>query len=55
MVTKVAKEFGWKLQSSSEAKDWDVCWTDNAVQAETLLKMELHQKINHFPGKIVLT
>jgi len=38
------------LQSSSEAIDWDVCWTDNAVQPETLTKMELHQKINHFPG-----
>ena len=30
--------------------DWDVYWTDSAVQAETLTKMEPHQKINHFTG-----
>ena len=41
---------GWKRQKTAETMDWDVCWTDNAVQPETLTKMELHQKINHFPG-----
>ena len=30
--------------------DWDIFWTDNAVQPEILFKMEPHQKINHFPG-----
>lgn len=25
-------------------------WTDNAVQPETLAKMQTYQKINHFPG-----
>ncbi len=50
VVSRVAKGFGWKLQSNSEAQDWDVFWTDNAVQAETLCRMEPYQKINHFPG-----
>ena len=50
VVAKVGRHFGWKLQSTSDTLDWDVCWTDNAVQSETLTRMELHQKINHFPG-----
>lgn len=50
VVRKVAKHFGWKRQKEAETLNWDVCWTDNAVQPETLAKMELHQKINHFPG-----
>ena len=33
VVSRVAKGFGWKLQSNSESQDWDVFWTDNAVQA----------------------
>jgi tubulin polyglutamylase TTLL6/13 len=35
--------------------DWDVCWTDNVVQAEMLSKMEPYQKINHFPGMFNLS
>ena len=50
MVGKVAKHFGWKKQNTPDTFDWDICWTDNAVQPETLVKMELHQKINHFPA-----
>ena len=46
----MAKHFGWKKQNASDTMDWDICWTDNAVQPETLTKMELYQKINHFPG-----
>jgi tubulin polyglutamylase TTLL6/13 len=25
-------------------------WTDHAVSSDMLMKMEQHQKINHFPG-----
>lgn len=25
-------------------------WTDSAVSSDTLMKMEQHQKVNHFPG-----
>ena len=39
VVSRVAKGLKWKLQSNAEATDWDVFWTDNAVQPETLLKM----------------
>ena len=50
MVPKVGKKLQWKIQKNPEVMDWDVFWTDNAVQPEILFKMEPHQKINHFPG-----
>lgn len=53
LVTK--KLMGWKLQRSPEATNWDVMWTDNAVQPEQLSKMQPHQKINHFPGMYSLS
>jgi tubulin polyglutamylase TTLL6/13 len=43
------KIYNWKLTWDQEA-EWDVRWTDNAVQPETLAKMQEHQRINHFPG-----
>ena len=46
------KLLGWKVIRDIESKDWDVYWTDNAVQPENLSRMNIHQKINHFPGKI---
>jgi len=30
--------------------EWDITWTDNAVQPETLARMQEYQRINHFPG-----
>jgi tubulin polyglutamylase TTLL6/13 len=32
-----------------------VWWTDWAVPPEVLMKMEHHQKINHFPGMYTLS
>lgn len=29
-------------------------WTDREITPDTLFKMNLHQKINHFPGIYVL-
>ncbi len=46
--------FHWKLQTDKEGTGWDLFWTDNAVQTETLSKMQPHQKINHFPGMFSL-
>lgn len=43
------KIFKWKLSYDNEA-EWDILWTDNAVQPEQLAKMQHFQKINHFPG-----
>ena len=44
------KMFGWKLSYKHEDMEWDVMWTDNAVDPERLTKMRPYQKINHFPG-----
>lgn len=35
--------------------DWDVLWTDNAVQTEFVGKMQHHQKVNHIPGMFCLS
>lgn len=43
------KLMGWELSYDPDV-EWDVLWTDNAVQPETLSKMQPFQKINHFPG-----
>lgn len=34
--------------------EWDLYWTDEAVQPEQLSKMQPFQKINHFPGMFSL-
>jgi len=44
------KIFNWKLSYNGDSTDWDMFWTDNAVQPETLARMQTYQKINHFPG-----
>ncbi|CAD8088042.1 unnamed protein product [Paramecium sonneborni] len=44
------KIFKWILQYEPDGINWDMFWTDAAVQPETLGKMQPHQKINHFPG-----
>lgn len=55
VVRYVAKKMlGWKIIRDIESKDWDVYWTDNAVQPENLSRMNIHQKINHFPGMFAL-
>ena len=50
VVSEVAAEFGWHIQSDKEAGDWDICWTDYSIEPSILIRMHFHQKINHFPG-----
>jgi tubulin polyglutamylase TTLL6/13 len=55
-VRHVAKKiFGWKLSYEEETEDWDVFWTDSAVQPEKLAKMRHYQRINHFPGMYLVS
>jgi tubulin polyglutamylase TTLL6/13 len=50
VVRHVARKMlNYKLTSEPEV-EWDVFWTDNAVQPEFLARMQPFQKINHFPG-----
>ena len=47
---------GLKMSVSRDGQgDWDLTWTDCAVNAETLSRMKPYQKINHFPGMFHLS
>lgn len=54
VVTEVAEALNWKVQESNDAGDWDIYWTDFAIDTDILIKMHLFQKINHYPGMQVL-
>lgn len=45
----------WKLSYDEDSDEWDVFWTDNAVQPEKLAKMKHYQRINHFPGMYLIS
>lgn len=52
----VAKKLlGWKVCKDVENKNFDLYWTDGAVQAEELSKLQVYQKVNHFPGTLCLS
>ena len=56
VVRHVAKKiFKWKLSYEEESDEWDVFWTDSAVQPEKLSKMKHYQRINHFPGMYLIS
>lgn len=55
MLQRVAKELKFKIKKDPNFAEWDVWWTDWHVTPETLLRMEHHQKINHFPGMFNLS
>jgi len=50
VVVEVAEHLNWKVQYSNDAGDWDIYWTDFAIDPDILIKMHLFQKINHYPG-----
>ena len=50
VVSEVAEQLNWKIQNSNESGDWDIFWTDFAIDPDILIRMHLFQKINHFPG-----
>ena len=54
IIEEVAEELGWIIQHNQGFGDWDVWWTDREITPDTLFKMNLYQKINHYPGIYVL-
>lgn len=50
----VVKYVGKKLMNYKLTKHfedpWDVMWTDSAITPDLFDKLELYQKVNHFPG-----
>jgi hypothetical protein len=55
ILPKVCKDLKFKAIKDPNNAEWDLWWTDWHVLPETLMKMEHHQKINHFPGMHVLS
>lgn len=56
VVRKVGRKvFNWKLSTDPESDEWDIFWTDSAVQPERLARMKPYQKINHLPGMYELS
>ena len=50
VVKEVGRDiFGWKLTNRAK-EDWDLCWMDERVTPERLMRMRSYQRINHFPG-----
>ena len=39
----------WKISKNPEEK-WDVSWNDGSISPDQFAKMQIFQKINHFPG-----
>jgi tubulin polyglutamylase TTLL6/13 len=54
VIADVAEALEWTIQYSGKKGDWDVLWTDDMIEADTLIKMHFFQKISHFPGIYVI-
>ena len=54
IIEEITEELGWVIQKDEGLGDWDVWWTDREIEPHTLFRMNLHQKINHFPGIYIL-
>ena len=44
----------WEVDGEKFSREWDVYWTDSAIETCQLFRMHHFQKINHFPGMYVL-
>ena len=45
---------GWRISTDPESLNYDLWWTDGAVEPDKLARMRPYQKINHFPGMYAL-
>jgi len=53
VLKDVADELNFVL-SYDEDEDWDVYWIDGPITPTFLLKMQMYQRTNHFPGMFSL-
>ena len=54
-VADCAEGQGWALCEDDDGIDWNVYWTDTSVSSQRVMRLEKHQKINHFPGMRAIT
>ena len=50
MVSDVGHDRNFKLTNELNNFNFDLFWTDQAVQIDFLSKMKPFQKVNHWPG-----
>ena len=56
VIEEVADELGWKvINSMKSSTPWDILWTDHHIQPELLIRLQLFQKVSHYPGIHVLS
>lgn len=56
VIEEVAEELEWKIIRKLKSKTpWDILWTDHHIQPDLLIKLQLYQKVSHFPGIHVLS
>ena len=48
------KLLNWRLISNPESPNFDLWWTDSAIEPDKLAHMQPYQKVNHFPGMYAL-
>ncbi len=53
-VRAVAKLFKIK-PTYNDDEDWDIFWSDGAIQCDRLYRMKPYQRVNHFPGMHILS
>jgi hypothetical protein len=46
VVSEIAESLGWRVQTSNDAGDWDIYWTDFSIDPDVLIKMHLFQRKN---------
>lgn len=56
VIEEVADELGWKvINSMKSSTPWDILWTDHHIQPDLLIRLQLFQKVSHYPGIHVLS
>ena len=48
------KLLNWRLTSNPDNPNFDLWWTDSAIEPDKLARMQAYQKVNHFPGMYAL-
>lgn len=55
IVKTVCNDLGYQLITNDQDNNWDLCWQDGALTLDKFSQMQIHQKINHFPGMYTLS
>ena len=54
IIETVVDELGWTTTESRKKQNWDIMWTDNHIEVHDLFRLNVQQKISHYPAIYVL-